>query len=309
MEAGMLRESTFGKLQPDQEIAPLIGAEEGLPLSLEPEIIAAENPLSEPSVENTPTTVIPVPITEIVTPELLIATSQTTLLPKIDKLVHPLDFSTSICTELDKVIEQTSAKNPYAVIVDLNSTQFNPWDMVKALKTTKSTKYIPMILIGVLERREKGLRVGAEDFLVKPIIQDEMEDIVARLESSSRTTNILLVDDNPENIRKFQNLVKNKKNIQLISSKTGVEGMKLMATLQPDRVIFNPLFNETDIFKLLETMYSDFRLRNIGITFMAGIDITEKQAATINQFNQMIFEKMNMSDVPLLKALENSIKK
>jgi PleD family two-component response regulator len=242
-------------------------------------------------------------------PKLLIASSQTALLSKIDKLVHPIDFSTSICLELDKVIDQTSTTNPYAVIVDLNSTQFNPWDIVKILKTTKSTKYIPMILIGVLERREKGLRVGAEDFLVKPLIQEEMEDIVTRLESSSRTTNLLLVDDNPENIRKFQNLVKNKKNIQLITSKNGEEGMKLMATLQPDRVVFNPLFNETDIYKLLETMYTDFRLRNIGITFITGIDITEKQAVTINQFNEMIFQKVNMSDVPLLKALENSIKK
>jgi len=144
---------------------------------------------------------------------------------------------------------------------------------------------------------------------VKPLIQEEMEDIVTRLESSSRTTNLLLVDDNPENIRKFQNLVKNKKNIQLITSKTGEEGMKLMATLQPDRVVFNPLFNETDIYKLLDTMYTDFRLRNIGITFITGIDITEKQAVTINQFNEMIFQKVNLSDVPLLKALENSIKK
>ena len=306
---GMLRESPFGKLQPDQEIASQKRAEEVLPQSPEPERIAADLPLSEPFSENVPGTVIPTPNPETLLPELLIASSQTALLSKIEKLVHPIDFRTSNCTELDKVVDRTLTINPYAIIVDLNSTQFKPWNVVKVLKTTKSTKYIPMILIGVLERREKGLRVGAEDFLVKPIIQDEMEDIVARLESSSRTNNLLLVDDNPENIRKFQNLVKNKKNIQLITSKTGEEGMKLMATLQPDRVIFNPLFNETDIYTLLETMYTDFRLRNIGITFMTGIDITEKQAATINQFNQMIFQKINMSDVPLLKALENSIKK
>jgi hypothetical protein len=56
-------------------------------------------------------------------------------------------------------------------------------------------------------------------------------------------------------------------------------------------------------------MYTDFRLRNIGITFITGIDITEKQAVTINQFNEMIFQKVNLGDVPLLKALENSIKK
>lgn len=306
---GMLRESPFGKLQPDQEISVQKVTEEVLPQSPEPENRDIGLPISEPSSENAPGAVIPPPDAVISIPELLIASSQTALLSKIDKLVHPIDFSTSICMELDKVIDQTITINPYAVIVDLNSTQFNPWDIVKILKTTKSTKYIPMILIGVLERREKGLRVGAEDFLVKPLIQEEMEDIVTRLESSSRTTNLLLVDDNPENIRKFQNLVKNKKNIQLITSKTGEEGMKLMATLQPDRVVFNPLFNETDIYKLLDTMYTDFRLRNIGITFITGIDITEKQAVTINQFNEMIFQKVNLSDVPLLKALENSIKK
>jgi hypothetical protein len=82
-----------------------------------------------------------------------------------------------------------------------------------------------------------------------------------------------------------------------------------MGTLQPDRVIINPQFAESDIFKILETMHSDFRLRQIQITMLAGIDITEKQAATVNDFNSLVFSRQNLEEVPFFKAIQSSVRK
>jgi len=42
---------------------------------------------------------------------------------------------------------------------------------------------------------------------------------------------------------------------------------------------------------------------------MTGIDITEKQSIVLTEFNDMIFQKSSLSDVPLIRALQNSIKK
>ena len=305
---GMLRESAFGKLQSDGE--PVSKPET---VSPEAQLETLEQVVSETVSESTPGT-IPPPILEEPAPEVVLqkvalVSSQSTLLPRLDKNISPMKYTTTIFTELDGLDESIKSFNPYLVVVDLNSSQFEPWDAIRKLKTAKSTKYIPMVLLGMLERREKGLRVGSEDFIVKPIVQEEMEETVGRITESERAMNLLLLDNNPETVRKFHNLVKDNKKIQLLTAKTADEGLKLIATLQPDRVIFNPQFSDTDIYTVLKTMLTDFRLRQIDVTILAGADITERQAAALSEFNNVVFSKVKLEEVPFFKALQNSLRK
>jgi signal transduction histidine kinase/CheY-like chemotaxis protein len=305
---GMLRESAFGKLQPEGEPsgqpvvetpeAKLKGLEETVPeKTATPEM---DNVLPEPVIEQIP---------EINLQKIALVSSQTTLLPRVEKQISSLQYSTTIFTELDGLAENIKNFNPYAVVVDLNSTHLDAWDAIRKLRTSKLTKYLPLILTGVLERREKGLRVGSEDYLVIPLVEEEMEEVAAQLADSQRTSNLLLLDNNPESVRKFQTLVKDNKKIQLLTAKSGEEGLKLMTTLQPDRVIINPQLSDADIYKLLETMLTDFRLRYIQITILTGSDITEKQAAVLSEFNKIVFSKLNLEEVPFFKALQNSLRK
>ncbi len=305
---GMLRESAFGKLQPETEPVDQVTVEKPEAKLESLEDVGSEIKTS-PALDN----IIPEPVVEqpleISLQKVALVSSQSTLLPRVDKQISSLQYATTIFSELNELAENIKNFNPIAVIVDLNSNQFDPWEAIRKLKTSKSTKYIPLILFGVLERREKGLRVGTEDNLVKPLIQEEMEEVASQLSESQRTSNLLLLDNNPESVRKFQTLVKDNKKIQLLTAKSGDEGLKLMTTLQPDRVILNPQFSDTDIFKVLESMLSDFRLRQINITILTGADITAKQASMLSEFNKMIFSKLNLEEVPFIKALQNSLKK
>ena len=99
------------------------------------------------------------------------------------------------------------------------------------------------------------------------------------------------------------------KKIQLLTAKTADEGLKLIATLQPDRVIFNPQFSDADIYTVLKTMLTDFRLRQIDVTILAGADITERQATALSEFNKLVFSKVKLEEVPFFKALQNSLRK
>ncbi len=305
---GMLRESAFGKLQPEpvepakpdkiSVEAQLETLEEAVPEG--PPVQIQVTAPTEPVMENAP---------ELALQKIALVTSQTTLLPRVDKLITPLQFSTTIFSEIEDLPQNIGSFNPYAVVVDLNSSRFDPWEEIQKIKSARATKYVPMIVMGVLERREKGLRVGTEDYLVKPLVQEEMEEVVSRLSESQRSTNLLLIDNNPESVRKFQTLVKENKKIQLITAKTSEEGLKLMTTLQPDRVILNPQLADKDVYRLLETILADFRLRQINITILTGADITEKQAASLTSFNDLVFSKQNLDEVPLFKALQNSLRK
>lgn len=56
-------------------------------------------------------------------------------------------------------------------------------------------------------------------------------------------------------------------------------------------------------------MLTDFRLRQIDVTILAGADITERQAAALSEFNNVVFSKVKLEEVPFFKSLQNSLRK
>jgi PAS domain S-box-containing protein len=59
---------------------------------------------------------------------------------------------------------------PDAIVLDilLNDSDYDGWKMMKELKASETLKNIPIIVSTVLDEKEKGLSLGAEDFLIKP---------------------------------------------------------------------------------------------------------------------------------------------
>ena len=60
------------------------------------------------------------------------------------------------------------------------------WDTLKAIRTNKNTKYIPVIMITAVSEEHKivsGLKIGADDYIVKPF---DAKKLVARVRAVLR---------------------------------------------------------------------------------------------------------------------------
>ena len=106
----------------------------------------------------------------------------------------------------------------------------------------------------------------------------------------------------------MQNAIQGNDKLQVLTAKSGEEGLKLISTLQPDAVIMDLNLPDMDGFNLLQKVHNDFRLRHIPITILAGMDISEKQSTEIHEFNEMVFAKPNVKEKTILKSLEDSLR-
>ena len=197
---------------------------------------------------------------------------------------------------------------PDLITVDISMSKHDGWQIIKDLKSNLDTKYIPIIIASIMERREKGLRIGGQDYLVKPLLQENLLDCIERYKNNPLPSNILLIDDNPEDIRAMQAAIQGHDKLQILTAKTGEEGLKLISTLQPDAIILDLNLPDMNGFDLLQKVHNDFRLRHIPVTLLAGIDINDKQESTIKKFNEMILSKPNVKEMNLQKALEESLR-
>jgi len=59
---------------------------------------------------------------------------------------------------------------PAVIVLDVDFPGTASWDMLKALKTDRTTRDIPVVMCSVLEQEARGLEAGAEVCLSKPVM-------------------------------------------------------------------------------------------------------------------------------------------
>ena len=72
------------------------------------------------------------------------------------------------------------------ILLDVMMPNMGGWDTLKAIRSNKKIKYIPVIMITALSEEQKvvsGLKIGADDYIVKPFI---LPNLLARIEAVLR---------------------------------------------------------------------------------------------------------------------------
>jgi signal transduction histidine kinase len=65
---------------------------------------------------------------------------------------------------------------PAAVVLEIELPQLDGWEVLAALKADPSTVAIPVIIASAVDDRPRGLALGADEYLRKPISRDELVD-------------------------------------------------------------------------------------------------------------------------------------
>jgi signal transduction histidine kinase/DNA-binding response OmpR family regulator len=99
----------------------------------------------------------------------------------------------------EQALERLQAGRPLAVVLDIRLPGMDGWDVLRRVKGDADTADIPVIIVSMLDEPGRGLALGADDYLVKPVAR---ELLVAALErtgviSDQPGRRVLLVDADP----------------------------------------------------------------------------------------------------------------
>ena len=75
------------------------------------------------------------------------------------------------------------------VLLDVMMPNMNGWDTLKSIRTNEKTKTLPVIMLTAVSEEQKvvsGLKIGADDYIVKPFI---LPNLLARIEAVLRRSN------------------------------------------------------------------------------------------------------------------------
>lgn len=87
-----------------------------------------------------------------------------------------------------QILAKTNLKeNPFdLILLDIMMPNMNGWDTLKSIRSNKKTKHIPIIMVTAINEEQKmvsGLKIGADDYIVKPFV---LPNLLARIEAVLR---------------------------------------------------------------------------------------------------------------------------
>jgi signal transduction histidine kinase/DNA-binding response OmpR family regulator len=159
----------------------------------------------------------------------------------------------------EETIEIARRERPSMITLDVVMPGIDGFDILSILNHDPETADIPVILVTVVDDREKGFRLGAVDYVVKPIDRKEFIESIRRVSSqlggSSQQTVLVVEDDRAIN-EALQTMLR-AEGFDVVVAYDGETAIDQTINRKPDLIVLDlklPGISGYEVMRRLKTM-------------------------------------------------------
>ena len=162
---------------------------------------------------------------------------------------------------------------------------------------------VPIITCTVRGIQAIGDELGADAYLVKPVNQQQLNQVLERLSSAPRT--VLVADDDPEMVRLLGLMVRGFPGVErVLTAPDGAAALALMHKSPPDLVLLDLLMPELDGAGVISAMRASDRLRKVPIVVITARGFTEERVAVSEL---VVAREADLSAAEFIRCLRASL--
>ncbi len=196
------------------------------------------------------------------------------------------------------VVNEAKRLRPYAITLDILMPNRDGWQIIQDLKSDPETRNIPIIVCSIVNEVGKGLSMGVSDYLVKPIMEQDLLEALARLEAPAGAP-VLIVDDTEEDRRLLARILSDA-HYQVAQASGGAEALKMIMESPPALILLDLMMPEVDGFAVLEALKADEKTRDIPIIVVTAKELTPQEREELSYRVQALLQKGLFSQEQLL---------
>ncbi|MGP8250518.1 MAG: ATP-binding protein, partial [Terracidiphilus sp.] len=149
-----------------------------------------------------------------------------------------------------KALALVREEMPGLIILDVMMPEMNGFDVAAVLKNDPATMHIPIIILSILEDKERGFRLGVDRYLTKPIDTPSLfKEIGTLLEQGASHKKVMVVDEDATALRSITDVLQTR-GYQVVES-NGSELIARAVSSRPDIIILNSLLSNNEAVRAL----------------------------------------------------------
>jgi CheY-like chemotaxis protein len=187
--------------------------------------------------------------------------------------------------------------------------QKDGWQVLHDLKSDPATRDIPVLMLTIVDKKALGYRLGAADYLLKPLDAEAVLNSLKRLAhlNGAAIRRVLVVDDDP-NVHDLARQVLGE-HYQLDHAADGVLALEAVQAQRPDAILLDLMMPRLDGFGVIELLQHNPEYGNIPVIVITAKTLTAEEAALLQQNVAHVIHKQGLAGETLLRELQLALNK
>jgi CheY-like chemotaxis protein len=193
---------------------------------------------------------------------------------------------------------------PAAILFDIVLNGEHAWDTIAALKRADATRDVPLIVVSALQERERGLALGADAYLTKPVDRRALLDTLTGLHARRQPVIRVLTIDDEEVARYLVRQCLPSPAFEVIEAPSGAEGLRCAREARPDVILLDLMMPGVDGREVLRELAADAATRDIPVVILTSSVLEPAERDQLLQRAARVLSKANLSRDALGDAVQ-----
>ena len=137
-----------------------------------------------------------------------------------------------------EAVQRVREQRPDLVVLDVMMPEMNGFDVAAVLKNDPATMDIPIVVLSIVQDRERGVRLGVDRYLTKPIDTDLLfREVGTLIEQKKSHKRVLVVDEDASTVKTLSDVL-TARGYSVVEA-TGDDLVARAVAVQPDIILLN----------------------------------------------------------------------
>ena len=194
---------------------------------------------------------------------------------------------------------------PAAVTLDIMMPDLDGWTVLAAIKGDPELAGIPVVLMSIVDQKNRGYALGAADYLVKPVDRAKLVETLRNI-CGATAGRVLLVDDD-EMVRRSVRQAVEPTGWTVTEAENGRVAVDSLTAGRPDVIILDLMMPTMDGFEFIDQLRGRPDWQDIPVVVITAKDLTEEDRNRLNGGVERIIQKSDRDE--MLRQLSREISK
>jgi len=210
-------------------------------------------------------------------------------------------FKTIVVLQSKQGLALAQEFKPNAIMLDIHMPEMDGWTVLDRLKHNPDTRHIPVHILSVDERQQRGLQLGAITYLQKPVSPEALTQVLTEIKGfiERQVKNLLIVEDDPVQAQSIMELIGNG-DVQSTAVGTGAEALSILRSHHFDCMVLDLGLPDMSGFTLIEQIKLEPRLLKLPIIIYTGKELSRQEETQLRGLAETIIIKNVRSPERLL---------
>jgi PAS domain S-box-containing protein len=202
---------------------------------------------------------------------------------------------------------------PDAITLDILMPGMDGWTVLSELKADETLADIPVVIVTMIEDKNRGFTLGATEYLLKPIDRRRLVSVLKRylpdgsLPVDGSSYQIMVVEDDIDTREMLQRTLE-KEGWQVVTAENGRVALDTMTASQPHLILLDLMMPEMDGFQFVTEIQQHEKWQKIPIIVVTAKDLDPTEIEILNGHVERVLQKGIEQDGNLLRQICGLVK-